>query len=195
MTGISPDSVSNQGSFFLHATSGELVPPSAQVPVEREAPYAVRQIQVKSAFEIDRGGFKVLPVDLGAALLERKHDDIAVRSHLQHHEVITKYSAYLQKVLGATSNIATHIDDEHAFTGEATAGILVKFDGVKLRRNPCAITSVRQDDILARRDVGYVGRTIGTDHAKAVIVRGNPEFLAQRDNIGIRFNGRDRGAA
>src|SRR5450759_760255 len=116
MTGISPDSVSNRASFFPHANLGELVPPSAQVPFERKPPYAFREIQVKSAFEIDRGGFKVLPVDLGAALLERKHDDIAVRSHLQHHEVITKYSAYLQQVLGAASNIATHIDDEHAVT-------------------------------------------------------------------------------
>src|SRR5258707_6704344 len=62
-------------------------PPSPQLPVERDPSYVSREIQAKFPLEIDCRGLQLLPVDLGATFLECKHDEIAVRSCLQRHDL------------------------------------------------------------------------------------------------------------
>src|SRR5882757_10028153 len=41
-----------------------------------------REVQAEAPLQGGRRGRKALPVDLGAAFFERKHDDVAVRSDL-----------------------------------------------------------------------------------------------------------------
>src|SRR6266702_4414231 len=129
------------------APSDEYGLPAAQLPVERDPPYVSREIQAKFPLEIGRGGLQLLPVDLGATFLECKHDEIAVRSDLQRHDFISKHRAYLSDVRGTAVQIATHIGDEHASTGETAVGVVIELDRVELRGDALAIAGVSQDHV------------------------------------------------
>src|SRR5882762_6565649 len=89
--------------------SGKHVPPAAQLPFESDPPQVPRKIQAKPALEAGRGRLQPLPVDLRAAFLEGKHDDVVILLCLQRHESISKHVAYLVDVRGATVHVAAHI--------------------------------------------------------------------------------------
>src|SRR5205814_7635585 len=145
--------------------------PSSQLPVECDPPHVSREIQAKSALEIDCGRLQLLPVDLGASFLECKHDQISVRSNLQCHDVISKHRAYLSNVCGAAIQIAAHIGHEHTTTEKAAVGLLIELDRIQLRGDALAITGVRQDHVLGQTELCYVVGCVRTYHAIAFIVR------------------------
>lgn len=173
----------------MHVNASRPLP--AQPPVEGDSLDVPLKIKAVPSREFTTSCFEFSPVHLNADLLESEQDDVAVMLRRQRDEPFAEDATEFCNMRDPTRSITAQVQYEHTGCGESAPNVLVELYGVLCGCNPGMITGVGEDHILIATRFRDVGRAVGMNHPKSLIVLWDAELVPQRDDVGVYFDCRD----